>query len=91
QAHAMLLRGTEGEPVADPRRMRKCALLLNGLVHSIHDPTDVSAADNPVFPIGLDVATTASYIRSLMESPSTIPTPIQHQVTLLCKLAAEIC
>lgn len=90
QAHAMLLRGTEGEPVADPRRMRKSALLLNGLVHSIHDPTDVSAADNPVFPIGLDAAATASYIRSLMESPSTIPTPIQHQVTLLCKLAAEI-
>lgn len=90
QAHAMLLRGTEGEPVTDPRRMRKSALLLNGLVYSIHDPTDVSAADNPVFPIGLDAAATASYIRSLMESPSTIPAPIQHQVTLLCKLAAEI-
>jgi anthranilate phosphoribosyltransferase len=91
KAHAMLLRGTEGEPVADPRRMRKSALLLNGVVHDIHDPNDVASADNAAFPIGLDAAATAQYIRSMIEAPSSIPPPIQHQVSLLCKLATAIC
>lgn len=91
KAHAMLLRGTEGEPVADPRRMRKSTLLLNGLVHDIHDPNDMASADNPAFPTGLDAAATAQYIRSMIEAPSNIPTPIQHQVSLLCKLATAIC
>lgn len=91
KAHAMLLRGTEGEPVADPRRMRKSTLLLNGLVHDIHDPYDMASADNPAFPTGLDAAATAQYIRSMIEAPSSIPTPIQHQVSLLCKLATAIC
>lgn len=91
KAHAMLLRGTEGEPVADPRRMRKSTLLLNGLVHDIHDPNDMASAHNPAFPTGLDAAATAQYIRSMIEAPSNIPTPIQHQVSLLCKLVTAIC
>jgi anthranilate phosphoribosyltransferase len=89
-AHAMLLRGTEGEPVADPRRMRKSILLVDGKVHHIHDPKDLASADNHALPIGLNAVATAQYIRSLMDAPSSIPAPIQHQVSMLCQLAAVI-
>jgi anthranilate phosphoribosyltransferase len=90
KAHAMLLRGTEGEPVADPRRMRKSILLLDGKVHNIHDPQDLASAENHAFPIGLDAAATAQYIRSLIDAPEDIPAPIQHQVSMLSQLAAAI-
>ena len=90
KAHAMLLRGTEGEPVADPRRMRKSILLLEGKVHKIHDPQDLASAENHAFPIGLDAAATAQYIRSLIDAPEDIPAPIQHQVSMLSQLAAAI-
>jgi anthranilate phosphoribosyltransferase len=90
KAHAMLLRGTEGEPVADPRRMRKSILLLDGKVHNIQDPQDLASAENHAFPIGLDAAATAQYIRSLIDAPEDIPAPIQHQVSMLSQLAAAI-
>jgi len=90
KANAMLLRGTEGEPVADPRRMRKSLSLLNGKVHHIHDPQDLASAENHAFPIGLDAVATAQYIRTLLNAPENIPAPIQQQVTLLRQLAEAI-
>jgi hypothetical protein len=38
----------------------------------------------------LDAAATAQYIRSLIDAPEDIPAPIQHQVSMLCELAAAI-
>jgi anthranilate phosphoribosyltransferase len=90
QAHAMLLRGTEGEPVADPRRMRKSVLLLSGDIHETHDPQDQTSAEHAAYPMGLDVLATAHYIRTLAQTPSAVPAPLQQQVSLLCKLATAI-
>ena len=90
QANAMLLRGTEGEPVADPRRMRKSLLLKAGVLHAQHDPPVSSSDDNTVYPIGMDTPQTASYLRSLLAQPERIPAPIQAQVSQLCELAKHI-
>jgi len=90
QAHAMLLRGTEGEPVADPRRMRKSVLLLGGDIHETHDPQDQTSAEHAAYPMGLDVLATAHYIRTLAQTPNAVPAPLQQQVSLLCKLATAI-
>ena len=90
QAHAMLLRGTEGEPVADPRRLRKTSLFQAGHLIADHDPQDLAAADNTTYPIGLNAAQTADYLLALLARPERIPAPIQAQVAQLCTLAQQI-
>ena len=90
QANAMLLRGTEGEPVADPRRLRKSVLLQAGLLFAENDPQDTLSADSMAYPGGLKAGQTADYIRSLLAQPERIPAPIQAQVKQLCELAHQI-
>ena len=90
QANAMLLRGTEGEPVADPRRLRKSVLLQAGLLFAENDPQDTLSADSTAYPGGLNAGQTADYIRSLLAQPERIPAPIQAQVKQLCELAQQI-
>jgi anthranilate phosphoribosyltransferase len=90
QANAMLLRGTEGEPVADPRRLRKSVLLKAGLLFAENDPQDTLSADSTAYPGGLNAGQTADYIRSLLAQPERIPAPIQAQVKQLCELAQHI-
>lgn len=90
QANAMLLRGTEGEPVADPRRLRKSVLLKAGLLFAENDPQDTLSADSAAYPGGLNAGQTADYIRSLLAQPERIPAPIQAQVKQLCELAHQI-
>ena len=90
QANAMLQRGTEGEPVADPRRMRKSVLLKAGLLFAENDPQDTLSADSTAYPGGLNAGQTADYIRSLLAQPERIPAPIQAQVKQLCELAQHI-
>jgi len=90
RAHALLLRGTEGEPVADPRRLRKSVLLKAGVVFAENDPQDTAAMDNTAYPVGLSAAQTADYIRSLLAHPDTIPAPIKAQVEQISELALTI-
>ena len=90
QANAMLLRGTEGEPVADPRRLRKSVLLQAGLLFAENDPQDTLSADSMAYPGGLNAGQTADYIRSLLAQPERIPASIQAQVKQLCELAHQI-
>jgi anthranilate phosphoribosyltransferase len=90
QANAMLLRGTEGEPVADPRRLRKSVLLKAGLLFAENDPQDTLSADSTAYPGGLNAGQTADYIRSLLAQPERIPVTIQAQVKQLCELAHQI-
>jgi anthranilate phosphoribosyltransferase len=89
-ANAMLLRGTEGEPVADPRRLRKSVLLKAGLLFAENDPQDTLSADSTAYPGGLNAGQTADYIRSLLAQPERIPATIQAQVKQLCELAHQI-
>jgi hypothetical protein len=67
KAHAMLLRGTEGEPVADPRRLRKDIRLLNGQVLDIHDPDDSASVDALELPLNMSAEETAAYIKTLIK------------------------
>ena len=90
QSNAMLLRGTEGEPVADPRRLRKSVLLKAGALFAEHDPQDTASIDNTAYPVGLNATQTADYIRSLLADPQRIPAPIQNQVAQLCELAQHM-
>ena len=90
KAHAMLLRGTEGEPVADPRRLRKDIRLLNGQVLDMHDPDDAGSVETLELPLNMSAEETAAYIRALIKQPANVPLPIQTQVKRLVELATRI-
>ena len=84
-ASAMLLRGTEGEPIADPRRSPRLDVFLRGEWRA-----DLSApaqegvlTELPVLPRSLDAATTAVYIQSVVSGEKPAPGPLTRQVDSL--------
>jgi anthranilate phosphoribosyltransferase len=91
QADLMLLRGTEGEPVADPRRAPRLQVFVGGVAH----PELSQAAQDgvltqlPVLPASHDAPTTAHYIQAVISGEKPVPAPLEQQVqTLLRTLAA---
>ena len=90
-ADLMLMRGTEGEPVADPRRLPQLDVMIDG-----EPRPDLSRAaqsgvlsELPVLPRSCDAATTALYIQSVISGEKPAPAPLLQQVeTLLAALAA---
>lgn len=92
QGSAVLLRGTEGEPVADPRRAPRFDCFIEGL----HRP-DLSRAAHegvltelPVLPRGIDATTTAVYIQSVVSGEKPAPAPLLQQVDCLMAALAAI-
>jgi len=84
-ADLMLLRGTEGEPVADPRRCPRLDTWLGG-----HWQADLSCpvqdgvlANLPLLPREIDAATVAVYIQTVLAGEKPGPAPLERQVQLL--------
>ena len=84
QADAMLMRGTEGEPVADPRRLPQLDVYLGGAARA-----DLSRAAHagvlsalPLLPRS-DAAATAVYIQSVISGATPAPAPLLEQVDAL--------
>ena len=88
-AHALLLRGTEGEPVADPRRMPRMEGFLAGRRVLLEEALAGSLATLPELPAGTDPACTAHYIRRVLAGQATTPAPIARQVALILELAGR--
>ena len=85
---AVLLRGTEGEPVADPRRAPKLDVFIAGQARA-----DLSRAAHegvltelPLLPRAFDAATTAVYIQAVVSGEKPAPGPVTRQVE--CMMAA---
>ncbi|MBC7699353.1 DNA-binding protein YbiB [Aquabacterium sp.] len=85
QANALLMRGTEGEPVADPRRQPRFEVFINGLRDEglSRAPVDGVLTELPELPNGFDADTTARYIESLMSGQQPLPAAIAAQVSCL--------
>jgi len=83
---ALLLRGTEGEPVADPRRVRK----LEGFVHGrrllLEEDQPGTVTDLPELPTDIAAGTTAAYIREVLSGKRPVPAPIALQVEHILRL-----
>lgn len=84
-ASALLMRGTEGEPVADPRRLPRMDVFIDGqprteLSLSAHDGV---LRELPVLPRTCDAATTAMYIQSVISGEKPAPAPLTQQVACL--------
>ena len=92
QANALLMRGTEGEPVADPRRTPKMELFLGG---SAHPALSVAAREGvltevPILPRACDAATTALYIQSVTSGEKPAPPALLQQVECLLQALARL-
>ena len=84
-ANAMLMRGTEGEPVADPRRMPKIELFVGGEPRpDLSIPAqDGVLSELPVLPRETDPAHTALYIQAVVSGEKPAPAPLLQQVDCL--------
>jgi anthranilate phosphoribosyltransferase len=79
-AHALLLRGTEGEPVADARRTPQMDAFRNGQRHLLQTAQDGPLANVPDLPRDISADTTAAYIRDVLDGRRPTPAPIAQQV-----------
>ncbi len=85
QANALLMRGTEGEPVADPRRQPRFDVYIHGAHHESlsRAPLDGVLTELPELPDGFDATSTARYIESIMSGQQVLPMSIAAQVVCL--------
>jgi anthranilate phosphoribosyltransferase len=84
---ALLLRGTEGEAVADPRRIPAMQTFIRGTATAVVEHQKGTLAELPDLPEGTDPARTAHYIRHVLGGLQPVPHPIAHQVARIVQLA----
>jgi anthranilate phosphoribosyltransferase len=91
-ANAVLMRGTEGEPVADCRRQPRMDVYLGGVLASelSLSPQEGVLTSVPVLPDGIDAPTTAAHIRAVLDGQAELPAPIVRQVEALCAALARM-
>ena len=90
RANAMLLRGTEGEAVADPRRMPQMDGFLNGERRLLQEAQGGTLSSLPELPKDPDAASTAGYIRAVLAGTCPVPAPIQQQVAHILHMALQL-
>ena len=79
-AHALLLRGTEGEPVADARRTPQMDAFRDGHRELLQSTQEGPLTALPDLPKDTDATTTAAYIRAVLAGSLPVPAPIAQQV-----------
>lgn len=92
QADAVLMRGTEGEPVADARRLPRLSAFVHG---SVREDLSVGAHGGtlqqvPDLPKEISAESTAQLIRGLLAGEAPVPEPILQQVQCLLALRAAL-
>ncbi|WP_312564684.1 DNA-binding protein YbiB [Comamonas sp.] len=89
-SHALLLRGMEGEPVADPRRQPALRGIIQGCkVLELHAETGALPV-TPELPHGLDMAATIAWTREVLQDQRPVPAPIATQVQVICDLHRQL-
>ena len=83
---ALLLRGTEGEAVADPRRTPRMQAFVGGHSVELQSHQSGSLAELPTLPATIDAPSTAAYIRSVLSGAQPVPAPIAQQVAHILRL-----
>lgn len=84
----MLLRGAEGEPVADLRRRPRIDSWLQGrrLPAQSRTAQGKTWAAEPLWPQQADAATTALYVQAMLSGERPAPGPVAEQVALILGL-----
>jgi anthranilate phosphoribosyltransferase len=89
-SHAMLLRGTEGEAVADARRAPQMDGFVHGAHSRLHDAVPGSIATLPDLPKAIDAQTTALYIHAVLQGDKPVPAPIAMQVEHILHMLVQM-
>ncbi|MDP3135836.1 MAG: DNA-binding protein YbiB, partial [Burkholderiaceae bacterium] len=89
QANALLLRGTEGEPVADARRMPRMEGFIAGRAAVLQEAQTGSLAVLPELPKDTSAASCVAYIRAVLAGLSAVPAPIVRQVEHILHLSRQ--
>ena len=79
-AHALLLRGTEGEPVADARRTPQMEAFRGGRRHLLQKAQEGPLAALPDLPRDISAEATADWIARVLDGQLPVPAPIAAQV-----------
>lgn len=79
QANAFLLRGTEGEPVADPRRTPQMDFFHKGVTHTVQAAQAGALQSIPDLP-SANAQETATYVQQVLNQQRAVPAPIALQV-----------
>ena len=88
-AHALLLRGTEGEPVADARRAPQMDAFRDGRRHLLQPAQEGSLTALPDLPKDISPEATATYIREVLDGRLPVPAPIAQQVAHILQEASH--
>jgi anthranilate phosphoribosyltransferase len=88
--NALLLRGTEGEAVADARRTPTMQGFVSGRVVDYQESQHGSLTSLPNLPNAIDADSTAAYIRQVMDGAEPVPTPITQQVAHILHLVQAL-
>ncbi len=91
-ADAVLMRGTEGEPVADARRQPRLQVHLGGERRPELDvaPQEGVLIDLPELPAAIDAASTATLIGQMLAGERPVPAPIRLQVEALLAIRSQL-
>jgi anthranilate phosphoribosyltransferase len=90
QTNALLLRGTEGEAVADPRRIPRMQAFLSGVPQPASAQQQGSLPTLPDLPETTDATATAHYIQSVLNGTRPVPQPIAQQVACILQMSRSL-
>ncbi len=90
KANALLLRGTEGEVVADPRRLPQMEAFIAGIRQPAQPAQTGTLAALPELPKTTDAPTTAAYIRAVLAGDQVVPAPIALQVEYILQVVSQL-
>jgi anthranilate phosphoribosyltransferase len=86
-AHALLLRGTEGEPFANPKRRPTIEHVHGGVSDILFEAEHDSLRNLPQLPENCDAKATVAWMRRVLAGEVSLPLPIANQ--LACCLYAS--
>lgn len=90
QQNAILLRGTEGESVADARRRPRMDGFIHGQPIELCETQEGSLSHLPDLPKSCDAATTANYTKQVLANEQPVPEPIAAQVEHILHLMSRM-
>ena len=85
-SHALLLRGTEGEAVADARRVPQMDGFTGGVRTRLQGAQTGPLVKLPELPGAIDADSTAAYIRAVMAGEKPVPPPVALQLEHILRL-----
>ena len=90
EADALLLRGTEGEVVADARRSPQMQGFVKGQRVLFEEGVKGTLPSVPDLPQAIDADSTAAYIRAVLAGTSPVPASIAQQVQHILNLVKQL-